>query len=343
VQVASVQTLIARDHDADGATLMVLDECHHFAAPEFQTAIPAGVYIVGLTATPERGDGVGLHTIMDRLVVVSQIKPLIDAGYLAPVDVICPAERLGTRSIAQRPVDAYRQHGVGQFICYSSTIDAATKHAQEFKDEGLRVALITGKTYADVREKALEDFQAGALDGLVNVNVLTEGTDLPCATTAIVARDIGPVSLLMQIAGRVMRKHPGKDRARLLDLHGCTHVHGHPSEDRVYSLDGTGMRRVEGADQSYCRVCGNMITPGNPCDDCGTAPPKPKPMRVTGDKLVKFDGMRKQPPNVRVENLRKWIAIAQAKGWKKGQPMYKFYAMYGHWPSRAMMEAAYRR
>ena len=64
VQIASTQTLLARDILVEGVTLLVLDECHHYMSAQWYTLgdmyKKRGAYIVGLTATPIRGDGRGL-------------------------------------------------------------------------------------------------------------------------------------------------------------------------------------------------------------------------------------------------------------------------------------------
>ena len=87
VQVASVQTLLARGA-LPAADVIVADEAHHFAAAAESWAALLSAYpgalIVGPTATPDRGDGCGLHGCFDEIVIGATVQELTDAGHLVP-------------------------------------------------------------------------------------------------------------------------------------------------------------------------------------------------------------------------------------------------------------------
>jgi superfamily II DNA or RNA helicase len=340
IQVASIQTLIARKQFVD-SRFVVCDEFHHFAGTGYADCIPDTARVVGLTATPERGDGVGLHTIADRLVVVSQVAPLVAAGHLAPIEIIRPARKLRPGTIAQTPHDAYHAHAAGRpFLCYSASIKMAEQHAAGFAGLGYRVAVVDSTTPDDVRSARVEAFRAGDLHGLCNVNVLTEGTDFPHAEVAILARGCGTTGLYLQIVGRVRRP---KASALLLDLHGASHDHGHPDDDRVYSLDGRGIRRKQDlVNQSYCRVCGACTIPGQPCGECGAAA-RGITTVVKAARLERYASARAQTIDRRALNLQKWMADAAAKGWSTKQPMIKYKAVYGGWPGEDVIRMARAR
>lgn len=348
VQVASIQTLNARGIYPE-ADLVVTDECHHTPSKTYQvlhSQYPRAQHL-GLTGTPERADGRPL-TGFERLIVVAQPSELIAAGYLVPYEVIRPDRTLKPGEIAQRPVDAWAQHAAGQStLVFSPTIEAAEKHAAEFRDVGVSVAMIEGTTARSERRKAIQAFREGRLKVIVNVGVLTEGTDLPVCSCVILARGCGTAGLYIQIAARAGRPYEDprtgikKTQALLIDLRGVSWIHGSPVEDRVYSLAGdVGIRRAsEPNPYSACLVCGAPKEPGEPCSECGTAA-RSVELTVTGDTLSKWDFMRRLPDDKRAKSLRKWLKDARDKGHKEGSALWKYRAVYGGWPPADVLALA---
>jgi DNA repair protein RadD len=99
VQIASVQTLWARCMRTDkvrlpAANLIVIDEAHHVAAHTWQAIVAEypNARLIGLSATPCRGDGRGLGNFFDELIVGPQIPELIAAKHLVPTIYYAPAE-----------------------------------------------------------------------------------------------------------------------------------------------------------------------------------------------------------------------------------------------------------
>jgi DNA repair protein RadD len=342
VQVASLQTLLARDQKPP-ADLIVFDEVHHAAARqamEFLQGYP-NAQVVGLTATPQRGDGRPLDWFAD-MVVLASMRELVDGGFLVDCDVIAPDEALRPGEIAREPWEAYDAHAPGQSaIVFSPTIAEAEKHAAGF---GGRAVMIEGATGRAERRRALSEFKEGRLRVLVNVGVLTEGTDLPICSCVVLARGCGTEGLYLQITGRALRRYPGKTRATLIDLRGVSHVHGHPTEDRVYSLEGSGISRGNAEPNPYpaCRVCGAPVSPGEGCAECGTGVNTAKPLVVTGHVLSKWEHMRRRGDSERAVSLAKWLRVASEKGWKAGAVAWKYKAVFGGWPPGAVMAEAKR-
>lgn len=337
-----MQTLIARKIRPP-ADVIVFDEAHHAVAETFAALVkdyPAAL-LLGPTATPERSDGRGLGEMFTRIVVGVRVRQLIDAGHLVPADVIAPAAKLRVGQIAQRPVDAYRQHADGRrAICFSPTVALAHEHSEEFRTAGRRSAVVSGETPWAERRAAFQALRDGTLDVLCNVYVATEGFDVPAIDCVILARGFGAAGTYLQCVGRALRPHAGKRDAIVLDLTGTSHVHGHPHDDRIYSLTGRGITKGEDqVNQSYCRVCGAPIIPGAACEECGTAP-RENTLSVTGERLVKYAAKRAEPIEARIATLRRWIADGEAKGWKPGAALHKYRAVYGTFPDRGVVAAA---
>lgn len=346
VQVASIQTLLARDMRPE-ADIVIIDEAHHIVSDEW--AVLAQHYskaiIIGLTATPERADGKGLGAIFDRIVVAASVSELTALGHLVPMVIDRPSSRLKSGTIAQRPVDAYLTSARGRksTIVFSSSIPAAKEHLEGFLEKGIRAELLTGKTDVGERQRIIADFKSGALPVLLNVGVLLEGFDAPATDCVILARSCGTVSMYLQICGRGLRPAPGKTDCLLIDLQGISHELGDPDIDRDYSLDGRGISRpgcFSADGQMLCRVCKCPIEPGEVCPDCGTEPKLMAPPKVTGDPLVRYATKRREGTDKRAATLAKWMKEGIDSGRRSGWAPTKFNAVYGAWPTDEVKQAA---
>jgi superfamily II DNA or RNA helicase len=346
VQVASIQTLLARGVYPP-ADLVVWDECHHCseAAEEWSSLLThyPDAFVVGLTATPERGDGSGLAPLFEDLVLGPTVRELTELKHLVPCEVVRPGRVLKAGEIAQDPVTAYLEHGEQrQAIAYVRSVEEAEGLAARFSAACVSAACIHATSGADFRAKALEDYRAGRLRVLTNVYVLTEGTDLPMCKCIILARGCGTAGMFLQIVGRGLRPH-GEQTALLLDLVGSSHLHGMPEDERGYSLEGRGIKPVT---VPMCPRCGSVRGDDGGCASCGWSPSgeaEPTQTTVTGEKLVKFARMLAQGPQQREETLERWIRAALIKGNKPGSAAHKFRAVYGASPDRDVYARALHR
>lgn len=343
--ISSVQTLTSRG-EAPEATLVVFDECHHFAAEDWGRlgTVYGNVPRVGLTATPERGDGLGLGDIFDSIVQSATVPQLVELGRLVPVVVHRPKRFLGKGQLALDPVEAYKRFTPrGQAVVFCPNIPSCNEFKATFAAAGIPAAVVTGETPASTRDDYLFRFANRELRVLLNVNVLTEGWDCPIADVCIFARRVGTPGLAIQCWGRVMRAAPGKSIAHVIDLTGVTLIHGGPGQDREYSLEGDGIRLVNKGDPapSFCKVCGTPKT-GPQCEYCGTETETIIPKGIN-EELEKIDWkqiLKLDPPEKMSSRLSKWVGEARARGHKPQSALYKFKACYGRWPTRAEKGAA---
>ena len=239
VQVATVQTLLARG-DRPKAKTLVLDEAHHYAAEDWRQLVDAypRARVLGLTATPERLDGAPLGDIFDELVVAASYSELIANGWLVPARVYRPATTLGN-DLAQDPVTAWRLYSEGsRTFVFCGRVAVAHAWAQRFRDVGVRAAVVDASTPKTERDETLALFKRGTVRVIVNVNTMTEGVDVPEARTIILARAFGHVGSYLQAAGRGLRSAFEKRDMILIDLVGASLRHGLPTDDRTYSLSG---------------------------------------------------------------------------------------------------------
>lgn len=330
VQVVSVQSSLAKEELPD-ADVVILDECHHFAADEWKRipeSYPKAI-IIGATATPERGDGRPLNHLFQTMVVAAQPSQLVADGHLVRCETFRPSRVLRANQVAQAPVDAYLKHADGKLtVVFAPTVSVANEIADTFRAKCISTRVIWGDMSDKARDLALFEFQQRIATVLINVFVLTEGWDCPSTECVILARKFGSAGAFMQSVGRGLRPAPGKDKCILIDLPGVTHIHGDPLEDRTFSLDGeSGMSR-KSAGPAFCRVCGDLKDGGSKCERCGMDTPDIH-LKVTNDPLVKFGRIRRDDDVERSGRLAKWMQESRAKGHKWQSSLYRYKATYG--------------
>ena len=275
VQVASLQTLHARD-ERPPADLVVLDEAHRAMGPTVRAIL--GAYprarLLGLTATPQRADGQPLGDVFERLVCGPSVRSLTRGGYLVGCDVIAPPVYMDDGLVLD-PVDAYQRFTPGQrAIVFASNVAHAEDVTKRFLERGIVAETVVGDTPTAVRRTVRERMTDGELRVLVGVGVFIEGFDLPSVETIILARAFGVTGSFLQAIGRGLRPSPatGKTRCTVLDLRGSVNLHGLPDEDRVWSLDGTAVRRTETMTAlRRCIECWAIFRPSERCPRCGVA------------------------------------------------------------------------
>lgn len=359
IQVTSPQTILARG-DAPTARLVIVDEAHHYAAEEWKRIVDAylaaGARLVGLSATPERGDGTGLEGIFDHLVVVAQIGELTRLGFLVPADVIAPTRSV--RALAIEPVEAYLAHGGGRpAVVFAPHVKAATDFRDAFRARGITSEVVHGELALDDRDGHLLAFARGSVRVVTNVMVLTEGWDCPSAAVCILARKMGSASMFLQTVGRVLRPHPDKSRALVIDLAGNIDLHGMPDEERVWSLSGVACsRRGEGSGIRRCRVCKAEIPPRDElpeelrafCPECGAKMPELETPTAEGVELERIAAQEAERRRIAAsEDARvKILASCYAKALREGTPRknadYKFRGITGSMPDTSIAVHAWR-
>lgn len=349
VQVASVQTLLARPGDMpENVDWIFADEAHHYGdAAEKWSAILTRyprARVVGPTATPERGDGTGLAPMFQDIVQATDvpdlsIRRLTEMGVLVPCNIIRPRTFLkllrndDVNALAQEPVEAWMMHASGQqgFIFFQS-VSEATLGAEKLNALGVVSRVISGKTPALERRAIIAGFKTGRIACLCNVYVLTEGFDATAATVCVLASNIGTAGGFLQRVGRALRSSPGKESCTLIDLPGVSWVHGKPADDRVWSLSGRASNLVVGRS---CPVCGKPVEDW-PCAVCGHVPSGDlfgaregagsvivdEPLTMYRAKLLEKDDQRRA-------SLESWVLGRVMKKQRPEWAQHRFREIYG--------------
>jgi DNA repair protein RadD len=275
VFAASIPTLTSKGWSGElpPADFLVFDECHHAPAATWAGLVARypNAKLLGLTATPQRGDGRSLHGQFDSIVVGCTVKELTELGHLVPCKLYAPPRILSSRELAQDPVDAYVERVNGQkAIVFCSTVERAKQTALNFQARSIRAEWVSGE--CPDRENKIARFSKRAFDVLVNVSLVIEGFDDPESSAGLLARRFTHVGSYLQALGRFLRPFPGKTHATVVDLCGSALVHGTPDLEREYSLDGKGIKDARES-LRQCQQCGGVFVQQPSCPYCAFQTP----------------------------------------------------------------------
>lgn len=249
VVVGSVQTLqqpkrLAK-FDPDHFDSIVVDEAHHCISDGYQRVLShfESANVLGVTATPDRGDMKNLGTYFDSLAYEYTLPKAIREGYLSPIKALTIPLSLDLAGVGMAQGD-FKASDVGTALdpyleqiaeeMKQHCMDKKTvvflplvKTSQKFRDilnsKGFKAAEVNGESKD--RAEVLEAFDRGEYNVLCNSMLLTEGWDCPSVDCVVVLRPTKVRALYSQMVGRGTRLFPGKTHLLLLDFLWHTEKH----------------------------------------------------------------------------------------------------------------------
>jgi superfamily II DNA or RNA helicase len=277
--------------------IVIVDEAHHAAASTYRTALahlgflppadlsekvnvesatedeavkmtaaldgwdavaPKDRLLIGVTATPNRSDAVGLGCVFQTLAYSYRLKQAISDKWLVPLtpwiiethtsleNVQLSHGDFNQRQLAdavnnerrnQLAVAAWQEYAQGRAtLAFTVDVQHAKDLAGAFTQAGVRAAYVSGETPKDERHATLQQFRDGQLDVITNCMVLTEGTDLPIASCILHAKPTKSATLYEQMTGRGLRLYDGKDDCVVIDLVDVARRHSLQSAPVLYGL-----------------------------------------------------------------------------------------------------------
>lgn len=272
VIVASVPTLIRMSrlskYDPKEFKTIILDECHHAPANSwskilqyFEANSPQlQIYVIGFTATMERSDGKSLAEIFDEIVFERNLLEMVQNKELADVrfssiDVDVDLTKVATKkndyeinSLSQAMNDSevnllvalsysqlQKEFNFKSTLIFCVDISHCKTLCGVLQREGINAQYVTGETAKHERQAIIEDFKRGIIEVLCNVQVFTEGTDIPNIDSLFLARPTKSRPLLVQMIGRGLRLHKSKTHCHVVDIAG-TRGTGIQSVPTLFSL-----------------------------------------------------------------------------------------------------------
>jgi superfamily II DNA or RNA helicase len=374
VQVASIQTLHARAIRSSTmlmplADLVIIDEAHHACAATYGRILEAypDAIVLGLTATPCRGDGRGLGGIFETMIECPQVAELIGGGYLVKARVYAPvnpdltgvrtvkgdyhesqlADRMDRAKLVGDIITHWHKYGERRrTIAFACSVPHSVHIRDEFLKSGVRAEHLDGTTPKDEREAMLARLASGETEVIANCMVLTEGFDCPDIGCITLARPTEKMGLFRQMIGRGLRPADGKTDVVILDHSGAVFRHGLPEDHVEWTLDPdrhaeapAHQARLEhkAASLIECTQCSALRLGGQPCPACGFLPKRPAQYvaHIEGD-LGLVNGGKAQAPRYTIEQKIAWyqmlVGEVLRRGKKPGWAFYLFQDKFGHAP-----------
>lgn len=249
VVVGSVQTLqrsarlerFPRDYFGT----IIIDEAHHAITDGYRRILDyfESAKVLGVTATPDRGDMRNLGEVFDSLAYEYKLTDAIKEGYLCKImaqtiplqlDISEVGFTSGDYSLGQlgTALDPYLEQIAAEMaqrckgrktVVFLPLIKTSQKFRDLLNAKGFQAAEVNGQSTD--RKEVLADFDAGKYNVLCNSMLLTEGWDCPSVDCVVVLRPTKVRSLYSQMVGRGTRLAEGKTDLLLLDFLWMTDKH----------------------------------------------------------------------------------------------------------------------
>ena len=255
ITVASLQSIVSGDRiskfNPSTFKLILVDEAHHIVSPGYMKTLdyfglsiaqPDSPALVGVSATFSRFDGLGLGAAIDQIVYHKDYIDMIGEKWLSDVCFTTVQTKADVSRVKKGANGDFQPSELSQAVNTDQINDITvrtwlTKAAKRkstlvfcvdlahvsgltnaFRAQGIEAQFVTGSTPKVERSARLDSFKRGEFPVLVNCGVFTEGTDIPNIDCVLLARPTKSRNLLVQMIGRGMRLHPGKQNCHVIDM-----------------------------------------------------------------------------------------------------------------------------
>ncbi|MCJ1386706.1 hypothetical protein MMC17_009832 [Xylographa soralifera] len=255
ITVASVRSIASGDRmskfSPERFKLVLVDEAHHIVASSYMETLKhfgllePGVEspaLVGVSATLSRFDGLRLGAAIDHIVYHKDYVDMIGEKWLSDVIFTTVQSKADISKVSKSNSGDFMQSELSSAVNTNQTNDITVRawlsRAQHrkstivfcvdlahvsgltmtFRKHGIDARFVTGNTPSKIRAELLDAFKNGEFPVLLNCGVFTEGTDIPNIDCVLLARPTRSRNLLVQMIGRGMRLHPGKENCHIIDM-----------------------------------------------------------------------------------------------------------------------------
>ncbi|CAI6233132.1 unnamed protein product [Periconia digitata] len=235
--------------------LVLVDEAHHIVSQKYlelmehfglrhavdwkNAHVPA---LVGVSATFSRFDGRRLGTVIDHIVYHRDYLDMIEENWLSDVVFTTVEMKADLDKVGTGPNGDFQTGALSRVINTDQTnklvvqswltkakerkstivfcvdLSHVTNLTATFRQFGIEAQFVTGDTPAKIRSARVDAFRNGEFPVLLNCGVFTEGTDIPNIDCVLLARPTKSRNLLVQMIGRGMRLHKGKENCHIIDM-----------------------------------------------------------------------------------------------------------------------------
>lgn len=252
---------------------------------DWDTRAPQDRMLIGLTATPNRSDGVGLSAVFQSIAFQFPLRKGIEHGFLVPIVpwlVETSTNLDGVRSNRgdfnqgdlqqavntdernRLAVAGWAKYAHGRpTIAFTAGVAHAHALAGEFVSQGIVARAVSGETPKDERRSILEQYRAGQVTVLTNDSVFTEGTDLPLTSCILMAKPTKSALLYEQAIGRGLRTADGKTNCLLVDVVDVARKHSLMTAPCLYGLP-LGLKSDQGKSLDQMAEAFDQFVNGHP-------------------------------------------------------------------------------
>lgn len=251
IVVVSVQSMMREKRlnqfPNDYFNTIIIDEAHHCISDSYQKVLRhfPDAEVLGVTATPDRGDMQNLGTVFESLAYEYTLPKAIKEGYLSPIKAVTIPLKIDMSAVGVQAgdfksgdiataLDPYLESIAEEMEKYCSNKKTVVflplvKTSQKFRDilnnHGFKAAEVNGDSKD--RAEILEAFDKDQYNVLCNSMLLTEGWDCPSVDCIVVLRPTKVRSLYCQMVGRGTRLSPETNKDHLLLLDFLWHTERH--------------------------------------------------------------------------------------------------------------------
>lgn len=255
ITIASLQSIVSDERlskfDPARFKLVLVDEAHHIVAPGYlkilahlglSTKHEQSPALVGVSATFSRFDGLKLGAAIDEIVYHKDYVDMIGDKWLSDVVFTTVETSADLSKVKRKATGDFQLPSLSRAVNNDPTNDLTVRTwfakaslrkstlvfcvdlnhvaglTRKFREHGVDARFVTGDTPDVERGQILDDFRNGRFPVLVNCGVFTEGTDIPNIDCVVLARPTQSRNLLVQMIGRGMRLHPGKENCHIIDM-----------------------------------------------------------------------------------------------------------------------------
>jgi len=225
---ASVSNLVKKLQD-NKVSLLIGDEVHGTESDSFKESYKmlSPTCAVGFTATPYRSNAKERLTLWDTVAYRYTAGDALSDGVIVPWKLVTwSGDKFAAKQVDAICHSLIQKSGYGPGIVSALDIQDAENYAQFLNDSGYKAKAIHSKIKKNQRQIMLEQLKTGELDMLVHVNLLSEGVDMPWLRWICLRRPVGARVRFVQEVGRVLRSHPDKEHAIIMDPHNLFSQHG---------------------------------------------------------------------------------------------------------------------
>lgn len=249
IVVGSVQTLTRekrlQQFDTDYFDTIIIDEAHHCISDSYQRVLQyfSKASVLGVTATPDRGDMRDLGQYFDSLAYEYTLPKAIKEGYLCKIKAQTIPLKLDLTGVGMQSgdfkvgdlgtaLDPYLYQIADEMkkcclnrktVVFLPLVKTSQKFKEILNETGFKAAEVNGNSID--RAEILADFEHDKYNVLCNSMLLTEGWDCPSVDCVVVLRPTKVRNLYCQMVGRGTRLSPGKAELLLLDFLWHTERH----------------------------------------------------------------------------------------------------------------------